>query len=862
LAAGASCGLDLEFRPLVSDAPATAELVVTAADGQSQRIALTGSGLKPGNLLLAALTAGEESFGDVVLGDSRVHVFQIGSPGAQPSGVLTSSATKGFQIDPPAVEGDCAPDTSLVNGSTCNINVRFAPTERGAAAGALTVNTDLAGASSLALTGNALAPATIDAATEVNFGRLTMGESATRTWTLRNTGDQPLPPPTLEVQSAAAREQSAAFAFSSGCNTPLALDQTCDVTLTFTPSLAIAYSATLEVAADPGGRLSVLLLGQAIAKGSLVLAPATEGGADFGDVALGATGTSSFTLSNPGTEASGPVSLRSDNPAFTALPGDCNLTDPTGLATGTTCTFDVTFTPVERAPAVGRLVALSTTLGEVSVQLHGVGRGPATLQATATRDLGLANLGQDPGPLNQFTWTVNNTGDLSTAALSVVSSNGIEFEVGNDTCSNATVAALASCQMQIGFRPSQAGSRSGSITVTDPGSGSTLTLALTGTGQRVAQPGESCVNAVCPDGTSCTAGVCCDRPCDRTCQVCSATGTCVDQDSQESCGAGARCFGVDQCLLPGGAACSLDSDCGGGNVCKTCTSGARQCTAPGECCGGCPSGLSCVNGSCGCTAAQTNCGGGLCISRNDPLACCPATPGCSGATPRCTNAGRCVECLTSADCGACEQCNGAGSCVAAPSNSTDNRCDTPQKICDGNGGCTPPECNPAAGVGCSNQCTSCVNFKCESSPAGTSCDGTAFCNGNGVCQDCVVDENCGTCIRCNQGFCERFAEGEPDDRCGSPGTVCTADSQCTFPQCNTRVAGPTGGCPPCQECVSLSCVPITVQAPTRVGESCDGGFPALGFCDDRGFCNECNALTGSGCPDGQSCAFDGTCQPI
>ena len=233
-----------------------------------------------------------------MLGENLVRVFQIANPGAQPSGKLGLAATNGFVLDQGTAKGDCTAETSLVDNQSCAAHVRFAPTERGAAAGVLTVSSDLAGASSVPLAGNGLAPAALEVAAEVNFGRVTTGASGQNTISVRNTGDQPLPVPTLTVNSA-NRAHADALTFTNGCSAPLAFEESCEVTLTFAPTLASAHTATLDITAEPGGPASVLLLGQAIVPGSLVLAPEEEGGANFGDVAIGASQARSFTLTNP-----------------------------------------------------------------------------------------------------------------------------------------------------------------------------------------------------------------------------------------------------------------------------------------------------------------------------------------------------------------------------------------------------------------------------------------------------------------------------------------------------------------------------------------------------------------------------------
>ena len=112
--------------------------------------------------------------------------------------------------------------------------------DAGPSQGALTVDSQLAGAKSLTLLGTGVAPALLATDTGgadegvVDFGRVTSGSTRQQTITLLNRGDQALPPPTIEVTGA----EPAAFAFESSCAEPLAFEQTCEVTLTFAPTVA------------------------------------------------------------------------------------------------------------------------------------------------------------------------------------------------------------------------------------------------------------------------------------------------------------------------------------------------------------------------------------------------------------------------------------------------------------------------------------------------------------------------------------------------------------------------------------------------------------------------------------------------
>ncbi|MEO8178016.1 MAG: choice-of-anchor D domain-containing protein [Deltaproteobacteria bacterium] len=733
LAAGAVCEVGLEFRPTAAGQERAAELVLELIGGEPLRVGLLGRGLESGSLLLAANAPGEEDFGDVLLDQSLTRMFHVTNPVTQPSGVLSLSTSGRFELATPPEAGDCVDgSTSLVNGEHCTVRLSFKPTLRQAEAGALTVASALAGATRLALSGRGILPAKFDAGPEVNFGRVLTNATAERVITVKNAGDQALPPPTIEVL-AGSSAQAAAFSFVSTCTTALAFAEQCRITVTFDPTDPVPHSANLKLSAEPGGSATVLLLGEALTPGSLVLPAASDGSADFGDVPIGTTVNRSFMLSNPGNVASGRLTLSTDDSHFLVDPGDCNEGAPEGLVDGSSCTFRVAFTPSGSDSAVANVSVQSSGAGRAGLEIRGRGRSSALLTAaTGNRDLGRANIGRPPTAANQFTWTISNGGDLPSGALRLTRGSVTEFQISNDTCSNAQLAGNSSCQMLIRFVPVEPpGARRETIVVTDTTTSRAVTLTLTGVSVRVAAPGQSCINAECAQGV-CTDGVCCDKACDSTCQQCSLTGTCADQSSQEQCGNGnARCFGVNQCLLPAGQACGADSDCGGGLQCKQCLTGGRQCTPAATCCGGCPGSQSCVNGSCACTAQQIDCGGGLCIPRNQANVCCPGSPQCPANLPACTSDGRCVACLTNSQCGPCSTCNTSTNTCAPRARGTAGVC-TGQQLCDGSGACFNPACGATGAPACGD-CRVCQDFQCRAATDGTLCTQNGRCNASGQC---------------------------------------------------------------------------------------------------------------------------------
>nr|WP_315399800.1 choice-of-anchor D domain-containing protein [uncultured Duganella sp.] len=106
---------------------------------------------------------------------------------------------------------------------------------------------------------------------------------------------------------------------------------------------------------------------------------------------------------------------------------------------------------------------------------------PASLAFTGTA------IGQTSAPLST---TLSNTGNaaLNIGNISLGGAAAGDFALGGGTCANgAAVAAGASCTVQATFRPSSAGARAATLTITHDATGGASTVALSGTGNATPQ---------------------------------------------------------------------------------------------------------------------------------------------------------------------------------------------------------------------------------------------------------------------------------------------------------------------------------------------------------------------------------------
>jgi hypothetical protein len=95
------------------------------------------------------------------------------------------------------------------------------------------------------------------------------------------------------------------------------------------------------------------------------------------------------------------------------------------------------------------------------------------------------------------TETITNSGNapLTISGISLTGVNASDFQITSNTCPSS-LAAGASCSLQLTFRPSAIGTRSGALSVSDDANGSPQSAPLSGTGTSATQGGIPASNHV------------------------------------------------------------------------------------------------------------------------------------------------------------------------------------------------------------------------------------------------------------------------------------------------------------------------------------------------------------------------------
>jgi trimeric autotransporter adhesin len=327
--------------------------------------------------------------------------------------------------------------------------------------------------------------------TSINFANavvVTGVSSATETLTIGNTGTAAF---TLSLIL------SGDFTDSTNCGATLAGGGSCNVVFTFVPSQPGTRQGLLAVTAGAGTTPAYVALSGV---GTGILSPANNGTLNFGGVIAGEPTVEWFKITQPFTSFTVATASTTLGAPYTAIivedigygHGQPASSAFTTSATGTctNCWVGVQFTPPATGLETGTLTISSAAAGSPYV-LSLTGNGlPLTglLLTPVVQEFGpVAVNSVSATELFAVTNLVAGGGSITVATPAVTGDFSVSNAVSGGTLCGGALAYTASCFVQIGFSPTAAGPRTGTLTV-QAGS-STATAALTGYGS--ADPGIS-----------------------------------------------------------------------------------------------------------------------------------------------------------------------------------------------------------------------------------------------------------------------------------------------------------------------------------------------------------------------------------
>lgn len=312
------------------------------------------------------------------------------------------------------------------------------------------------------------APTVVLTPNGLTFGLQQVGTtSAPQQVTLTNNGSQ-----LLTFNSIAA---STGFTVSNNtCVSPIAAGANCTFDVSFAPTSAGATNGTLSVTDNAAGSPHSIPLDGTGTQPDITLTPNPL---DFGTQLVGTTsGSQTVTLRNSGNA---PLTITSITPngAEFAQSNDCPTT-PATIAVNGTCTFTITFTPSATGGRSGSItIAANTAAGTHTLSLTGTGIQPGIQVNPTTLNFGNQSVGITSG-VQSVTVTNNGSAPLT---FSSITPSGDFVVAGTGTC-GTTLAASASCTIDVTFTPTLIGLRNGNLTITTNAPGGPQVVALSGTG--------------------------------------------------------------------------------------------------------------------------------------------------------------------------------------------------------------------------------------------------------------------------------------------------------------------------------------------------------------------------------------------
>jgi phospholipase C len=294
--------------------------------------------------------------------------------------------------------------------------------------------------------------------TNVRFGNVPVGTaSLVDTVTFMNQR-----PKALHISSVVATGDFSVSACTTQTINPGA---SCDLDITFKPTVTGVRNGTLTVTDDDAGSPQVVRL---LGMGSVVKVMPT--GISFPRVSILGTHstTVNVTLTNTGTTALLISKI--------VTKGDYIQTNKCGtsLAAGASCKIAVVFAPTVSGIRAGHLAIYSNDAGSPEL-LNLVGTSTAADLIPATLTFPAQKVGTTSAA---STVSLTNAGTVPLVIGSALASG--DFSENNNCPS--TLIPNGSCTFSITFTPSATGARTGSITINDSDNNSPQTIPLSGTG--------------------------------------------------------------------------------------------------------------------------------------------------------------------------------------------------------------------------------------------------------------------------------------------------------------------------------------------------------------------------------------------
>lgn len=302
---------------------------------------------------------------------------------------------------------------------------------------------------------------------DMTFAGVPVGQKATQTATLTNTGNDAITVTSLAVSSSE-------FA-ASGVPTPLTIGpgQTKKFQVVFTGSTSGTASGTLTAMTSHGQASSRVRLKGSTGTTTAKLALSTSS-LNFGSVLVNGRSTQALTIQNSG-QADMQISQIAVSGAGFSVSG---VATPVTVPAGQSMVLQATFAPTAAGNASGAITVTSNASNPTSnVALSGSGVVATYTMSLAPSSVSFGNI--NVGSSATQSVQLSNTGNTSVTVTQIAAS-GAGVSV-NGVATPVTLMPLQSVALTVTYAPTTGGATTGSITVTN-NDGVNAVAAVTGAG--------------------------------------------------------------------------------------------------------------------------------------------------------------------------------------------------------------------------------------------------------------------------------------------------------------------------------------------------------------------------------------------
>jgi Domain of unknown function (DUF1929)/Legume lectin domain/PKD domain/Quinohemoprotein amine dehydrogenase, alpha subunit domain III len=376
-------------------------------------------------------------------------------------------------------------------------------------------------------------------ASPIDFPDVVTGTStAPISITVTNSGGAPLHISSVTLTGANPTDFGVA---SNTCTAAIAVNATCTVGVTFTPTGTGERLANLQFADDASSSPQILALsgaglapatpGVTVMPSSPIPLPSTTQGVTSAPVVVTVTNSGNATLNVSA------VTLTGLNAGDFALAS--NTCNGAVVAANATCTVGITFTPsatgtrqanlqlTDNAPASPQSFTLSGTGNSSTPTAPAVLISPATVSVTGTQGTATSS--------TNIVISNSGTAPLHVSGVVFGGTNVSEFVNPSNPCVGIPIAPSASCTVSVTFAPLGVGTRTETVTITDDAPNSPQAFTINGTAGSVytlTSPSSALTTAVTAGQTAqyslqLTPGIGYSGPVTMACSGAPATTTCT-----------------------------------------------------------------------------------------------------------------------------------------------------------------------------------------------------------------------------------------------------------------------------------------------------------------------------------------------